>query len=259
MALRQNRVQLTIKERDEILEMIDRGVTSDIIAKMYGIGRSTVRDIIASEEKIKNYLEPNTVVARCSPNHLIKIPHMNFERILYLWYILCKAKRIQITGSLIRKKALEWNKKLNGDPNFKTSSNWLLLFKELYRTRGRSVTVNIRTSKKNAANNSKARFEKFLQDEGFTLENVYNIDDRELIWRTVPEHTWIFRNENSIVRLKLYELHITVLLCEDITDCHKWSVGVNRFMSPRSSYNLNTNLFPIIYTDNTNASMNIYD
>jgi hypothetical protein len=259
MALRQNRVQLTTDERDEILEMIDRGVTSNIIAKIYGIGRSTVRDIIANEEKIKNYLEPNTMVARCSPNHLIKIPHMNLERILYLWYILCKAKCIRITRPLIRKTALEWNKKLNGDPNFKTSSNWLLLFKELYRTCERSVMVDIRTSKKNAAKNFKACFKKFLQDEGFTLENVYNIDDRELIWRTVPEHTWIFRNENSIVRLKLYEFHITVLLCANITECHKLSVGVNRFKSLRSSYNLNTNLFPIIYTDNTNASMNIYD
>ncbi|XP_033314511.1 jerky protein homolog-like [Bombus bifarius] len=255
MAPRRNRVQLTTNERYEILQMIDRGVTFEIIAKAYGIGRSTVGDIMANEGRIKDYLEVNTMVRRWSPNHLIKSRHMDLERVLYLWYIRCKAKRVRITGPLIRKKALELNEELNGDPNFKASSGWLLRFRVRHRIRKRGIREDIRTSNKDAANNFKARFKKLLQDEGFTLENVYNADYRELMWRAVPKEALIFRNGKSTGIPKMCQDHITTLFCANATGCHKLPVLIHTFVKPQSSHNLNANLFSTIYTDNTNARM----
>ena len=51
------------------------------------------------------------------------------EECILMWFIQKRSSRQPISGPLLCEKAIFFNTRLNGDPNFKASSGWLKKFK----------------------------------------------------------------------------------------------------------------------------------
>ena len=149
-----------------------------------------MRYIYAHSEEIKIYFENNTLIASRSIKRLSWTRITDLERVLYQWCVRCRGKNIESTIE-IRRRALEFNEKLNGDPNFRASYGWMMNFKERCRIYQADID-DFRTPNRAAANIFKANFKELLKCEEYTLKNVYNVNYTGLTWRAVPELTWIF-------------------------------------------------------------------
>ena len=74
------------------------------------------------------------------------------EECIFMWLIQKRSSGQSISGSLLCEKAIFFNTRLNGDPNFKASSGWLKKFKGRHGTReleihGEKLSADIPFSK----------------------------------------------------------------------------------------------------------------
>ncbi|XP_033303706.1 jerky protein homolog-like [Bombus bifarius] len=222
MTSRRIPLYLTITDKYNILMMRDRGEIRQTIMEKYGVALSTLHTIyVKSEEITKQY----GLIMGLTRRRL-----QNVDKVVYQWYLRCKERKVQITGADIQREALEINEKLNGHPRFKATANEFT-----------------------TAEAFKAHFNRFLQEGGFTLRNVYNAVYTTVMWKAVSENSCIFNRAKSTGNLEMCEDYVTALFCANATGCH--TVPVLIIGNPQSSSVLNTDIFPTIYNVNTKVWM----
>jgi hypothetical protein len=114
----------------------------------------------------------------------------------------------------MRQKAEELAKKM-GMENFIASERWFHRWKNheniVYkRTYGEQKDANFSA----AENRIKTEWPKIISE--YTPDNVYNADETELFYRALPEHTYLFKNENAKGG-KIAKERITVLCCASMS------------------------------------------
>ncbi|XP_033361880.1 jerky protein homolog-like [Bombus vosnesenskii] len=246
MTSRRKPLYLTITDKYNILMMRDRGEIRQTIMEKYGVALSTLHTIyVKSEEITKQY----GLIMGLTRRRL-----QDVDKVVYQWYLRCKERKVQMTGADIQREALEINEKLNGHPRFKASTTWLRGFKERYNITTADIRQNIQAANEfTAAEAFKADFNRFLQEGGFTLRNVYNAVYTTVMWKAVPENSCIFNRAKSTGNLEMCEDYVTALFCANATGCHTMPVLI--IGNPQSSSVLNTDIFPTIYNVNTKVWM----
>ncbi|XP_051168269.1 jerky protein homolog-like [Leptopilina boulardi] len=125
-----------------------------------------------------------------------------------------------LSRTIIREKAILFNKMLNGPPDFKASYGWLDKFKkrngiQLFEIKG----------KLNNSENAK-HFSMYLRDkiasENLSLENVYNADESGIYWRTLVSCILSHEKErefcHDILEAKdIIKDRVTTLFCANAT------------------------------------------
>ena len=246
MTSRRRPVYLTIAEKYEIICMRVKGNIRQVMMTKYGIVPSTLHIILANSEKIKKQ--------HMTISSLRRRRIRDLERVLYHWYLRCKERKVEITGADIQRKALEINKEINGNPNFKPSNSWLQKFKERHRITTWDIRGNTPFVKTLGEGNSFIKtFNCTLESRRFKMENVYNAVYTTLMWKAVPENTCIFKNAKSKESIKMCEDYVTALFCANATGCHKLPVLIIGNHSTFCSFE--TNAFTTIYRSNIGASM----
>ncbi|XP_043604643.1 jerky protein homolog, partial [Bombus pyrosoma] len=215
---------LTIEQKYEILQMLERGQTRRIVAEKYNISSASVSYIYLHRKEIKEYFETNPVITSCVTQRLTLSQSVNLDRVLYQWCIRCMKNNVGITGVEIQKKALELNEKLNRDSYFKAGESWLQNFRNRHHISHTDVRQDFPIPTTAAADTFKVDFNTLLQNEGYTLENVYNANYTAIMWKAVPKETLTFRHAKSTSSQKMCEDHVTTLFCANATGCHKLPV-----------------------------------
>lgn len=103
---------------------------------------------------------------------------------LYMWFIQKRSEGIPLSGLVIDEKAIQFNTQLNGDAEFKASSEWLDRFKNRHGIR----QLNIEGERMSAAsietvNEFKTTFQKMINDNGLTRDQVYNAGNTGLNYK----------------------------------------------------------------------------
>lgn len=123
--------RLSIDDRVKILERLDKGEKGVILAQEYKVSTSAIANIKKSKE---NLLKQRSSLIMCqgktSKKRCTGVENSRLDQMLYEWYLQEKNIGIRVTGPMLRKKALELNKILNGPETFKASTGFLNKFKE---------------------------------------------------------------------------------------------------------------------------------
>ena len=202
---------LTVNKKYEVLEMIDKGKSDRNIAEELCISLRSIRSIKIRRQEITKCLE----AGNSSAIILKSCIHPDLERLLRQWYIRCIAKGIKLTGTIISEKAQELNKQLKKNSTFTASLRWVIKFRERHNLRKADMKENLKIPNEAAVDTFKAEFNKFMQKEGYKLENVYNADSTTLMWKKAPQNTL------SQSSRRLYKKQVTIFLCANATGCHK--------------------------------------
>lgn len=123
---------LSLSKKAQILEDANKGLNVTVLAKKYGIAKSTVcliknkRDQIL--ERVSNTLKPTQ---KCT---LKKAELPELEMRLYRWFLAQRERNMPVSGDLIRQKALSLSVSLNVG-GFKASDGWLQRFKQRHGVR----------------------------------------------------------------------------------------------------------------------------
>lgn len=169
-----SRNHLTIKQKAEVLHLLDQKVSTRVISDKFHIGASTISRISRNRSVIMEALNKNDNVAEIK--HLGKFANCGREidEVLLEWYNKARGRKIPVSGPLLQEKALLIATKL-GQTDFKASNGWLESFK-----RRHSISFRVLTGESNSLNMTEVTaWADQLRGlcSGYAKENIFNCDE----------------------------------------------------------------------------------
>lgn len=238
---------LTLKEKSKILEEIEKGMTVSLLAKKYGIAKSTVclikkkKDVIL--EAVDNILNP-------SKRRTLKVSvYKLMEKELYKWFLKQRERNLPVSGDIIREKALS----LCGNETFTASDGWLQRFKTRYGIRFLKITGEKLSSQPELVDPFKQELYRIIQELNLSHQQIYNADETGLFWKLLPEKTYVSLSEKTAPGLKIAKQRLTFLGCTNATGQHKLTpLIIGKSRNPRALSKFQN---PVIYKHSKNAWM----
>lgn len=128
---------LSLKSKIDILNKLQDGVKPVRIAKEYGIALSTISRLKKCKTSLREAM--NMYQNNSDRRSLRGTFHPQMESALHQWYLDQTEKGVPVTGSVLRLKAREINKKIReNDLEFRASPGWMDKFKKRYGIRLKS-------------------------------------------------------------------------------------------------------------------------
>lgn len=128
-------VCLTLKEKAEILDFLQKGSSVTCLAKKYNVAKSTICGIKKKEKIILKSVN-NTFSGPGKRKTLRTSELPKMEKALYRWFIRMRDKNWPVSALMLKEKAKTLHSKLKEhDGGFHASDGWLQGFKKRYGVR----------------------------------------------------------------------------------------------------------------------------
>uniref|UniRef100_A0A5S6QKG1 HTH psq-type domain-containing protein n=1 Tax=Trichuris muris TaxID=70415 RepID=A0A5S6QKG1_TRIMR len=122
MSSKRNRVVLTLKEKSEIVNALDRGETYSSLCDKYSIGKASIYDIKKKGEIIRSYSRKVNEEIVTSKRKVMKPSKLEeVEQALYVWFVQNCSAGNPVSDPLLFEKALCFAAVLNADPMYMAS------------------------------------------------------------------------------------------------------------------------------------------
>lgn len=182
----------TFDKKLEIIAELKKGATAAALSVQFVVPRTTINDLKKNASGIEKYAtQIESFDGRPKKRKTMKrAANEALDTAVYLWFVQKRSEGIPLSGPIISEKALQFNAKLNGDASFKASSGWLESFKNRHGMR----KLNIEGEKMSAAsietvNAFKVKFQKMIDENHLTRDQVYNADETGLNYKALPTKT----------------------------------------------------------------------
>ena len=184
MAKRAHR-ELSLEDKIKLIKCRDSTNTPHReLADQFGIGKTTVSDILKRKEVYIKQFEESLPINRKRKERKTDISEVN--ELMFQWFQIARERGIPISGPLLQEKARKYAEEL-GISKFTASNGWLATFKsrheiKAFRVNGESLDVNPVT-----VDNWKGRLADITA--GFREEDIFNCDETGLFFRALPDTT----------------------------------------------------------------------
>ncbi|KAG5869351.1 hypothetical protein JTB14_015118 [Gonioctena quinquepunctata] len=243
---------LTIKEKCDILDRLNRNETFSSLASEYGVGRSTIYDVKKKHEKIKKFVSTTD----CGPGKrqtLKKAEHPEVEEALYMWFLQERNRHAPISGPMLAMKAKFFYKEITKKDDFVASKGWLERFKSRHGIRLMTITGEKLSNDATCIEPFKLRFLQKVNDLNLDPSQVYNADESGLFWRVMPNKTFVSCNEKDVPGRKVSKERVTILPCANAAGTHALKmVVIGKSNKPRAFKNID---LPVHYYGQKSAWM----
>ena len=174
---KRSRVRLSIAQKREVIQKLKAGCKVTAVAAEYGCGVQTVRDIKRKELEL-DLFEFSFSSPSCDQRKSLKRPTtLLVDEATYAWFQCQRTAGVEVSGSMLKNKALEFNSLLNGPSTFLASCGWLSRF----RTRH---CLNNNASNDAAVSFISRAFPRLLGNRQIPQDKVPNAEEAGLV---VPE------------------------------------------------------------------------
>jgi hypothetical protein len=133
------------------------------------------------------------------------------DQAMVLWSSQQRAQGIPVSGAICAAQAKYFFNELKLQGDFNASSGWLTRFKQRHGMRQITVQGEKLNCDEPAADEFKNEFQKFIENEGFTPEQMFSADETGLYWKCKPKKTLAYETETSAVEQKAQKQRLTVL------------------------------------------------
>lgn len=178
-----------------------------------------------------------------------KSPLDALDTALYIWFVQKRSEGIPLSGPIVCEKALLFNAKMNGDPNFKASAGWLHNFKSRHGIR----ELNIEGEKLSAASaetveSFKKKFQEMVAKMGLCPEQIYNADETGLNYKALPTKTLASVSESYAPGFKMQKQRITAMVCANASGTNRIPLLlIGTAKKPRCFKGINMDALPVNY------------
>jgi hypothetical protein len=114
-----------LKEKYDLIQASERIIpkpTQKDLTSMFGVGKTTVSDILKRKDEYKGIYEENTTSKR--KRHDTGSKYGELSDLVYQWFKQARAKNIPLSGPIIQEKTLEFAQNLYL-VEFKALNGWL--------------------------------------------------------------------------------------------------------------------------------------
>jgi transposase-like protein len=220
---KRKKVVVSMEQKLEALQRLDKGETMHKVAEEYGVGRVTVGDWKKKRSEIEKLCS-----ARASNEGLKERKTMKkceYEKVseaLFLWFTQQRENGVPITGPLLQEKALFFHKEFNeGDSDFTASIGWIDRWKKRYGVRQLNICGEKLSADSESPFKFREQFKSFMKNEGLSYEQLYNCDETGLNFKMLASKTLASREEKSALGYKRSKGGVTILAGYNASGNHK--------------------------------------
>lgn len=259
MAEKRKKTVITIEDKLRALKRLDAGETAKKIASEMGVGTSTVSDWKKSREKIEKWCSNQAFSSGIKKCKMMKTAvNDKVNEALFLWFTQCRAKGLPVSGPILQEKALQFNKEIGSETDFKASEGWLEKWKNRYGVRKLQISGEKLSADENAVEEFKTFLHNLLDKEGITGDQLYNCDESGLNFKMLPSCTLASKEENSAPGYKKKKERVTILACSNVSGTNKLKLCmIGKSQKPRAFKNFkDQSMLPVWYRGQKSAWMN---
>lgn len=258
MAEKRKKVVLTIAQKVEMISKIENGASKKQMCLQYGIGETTVRDVLKQKEKLLAFATvSNSGSGMKKRKTMKKSTYSELDSALAEWLVQERSEGTPVSGPNIAAKAKVFFDLLGLEGNFDASSGWLHRFKKRYGIREIGLHGEKLSGDQQAADDFQRDFEKFVMSEDLSPEQIYNADESGLFWKCLPTRTLAFESEHKAAGHKSSKERITILPCSNAAGSHKLKLLViGKSKKPRSFKGTRADNLPVDYFNQRKGWMN---
>ncbi|XP_014774435.1 jerky protein homolog [Octopus bimaculoides] len=242
---------ISIKDKVELLQKLESGVSIRKLCNMYGIGSSTVYDIKKQREKLfKFYIDSGCKKQMGVRKTMKGVKSIEHDRAMKDWIQKRRLHGEELTSNMLMEQAKIFHRQLNLDYECDYSEGWLQRFKRRQGISLQKLSTDKRFAKEGTVEYIQ-EFSKFITREYLTPEQVYNADETVLYWRCIPKGVLTREDKEGFERSR--EI-ITILGCSNAAGTHRCKplvVGKSKCSKALKD----TKEYPIIYRTNKNGNI----
>lgn len=187
---------LTLSEKAEIIEEIDKGAGVTQLSKKYGVAKST----ICKFKKHKNIIlstVSNTYDGRGKRKSLKTAKCPKMEKALYEWFIKQSERHIPVTAHEFKEKSKLLCGQFKETENFNASDGWFQRFKKRYG-------IHLALSGENLSAHNEL-VEPFEESEqlGLNRNEMHSADKSGFYWKPLPNKIHVSSFERTATGRKM--------------------------------------------------------
>ncbi|KFM64756.1 Jerky protein, partial [Stegodyphus mimosarum] len=248
-------VSMSIKQKVELLQKMDKGVSVSKLCKEYGIGKSTVYDIKKKKKELFEFLvDSNTPLAMNNRKIFRYAKSDDHDKVMIEWVRQRRSEGVSLTGPMLMAQAKIFHEEMNLKTECTYSTGWLTKFKN------RHGITQLKISGENTLTDTEAtelfadEFIELITSEELSPEQIYNADETGLFWQYVPRNTLATSAEKAPTGVKDSKARLTILACANAAGTHKCKLFViGKHTRPQAFKGVT--ILPVIYRANKRAWM----
>ncbi|XP_043471596.1 jerky protein homolog-like [Leptopilina heterotoma] len=254
---KRKRTVLSVEKKLEILSKLEKGETGVCLARFYNVGTATITDIKKNRESLMIFASQMDTEEGPKRRKTMKMSqNETLDDALSKWFIQRRSLGQPISGPLLCEKALDFNEKLGGSSNFKASTGWLEKFKNRHGIRQLQIQGEALSANSDAAEKFKLTIGNYIEEGGYSRDDIYNADESGLNWRSLPRKSLASRQETSACGFKVSKDRVTIMTCANASGTHKLPLLViGKAKNPRCFKNIKN--LPVSYKSQKSAWMDL--
>jgi transcriptional regulator with XRE-family HTH domain len=206
MAKRKLQMELSLQQKSEVLQRIQKGESQSKLAEQYGVS-NTIVSIKKNEHSIINAVESNSSQNR--RRKIKKTENEEVNNIILEFFIKFRAQNIPVTGPMLQAKAAEIASSLQIE-KFTASNGWLKAFRRRNNINFRVLCGESANVDKETADDWKIHLSAVV--EGYATEDQFNTDEIAVFYRQLPRKSMVYKGE-SCKGGKLAKERLSIMLC----------------------------------------------
>ncbi|XP_055371849.1 jerky protein homolog-like [Condylostylus longicornis] len=178
---------------------LKKGVCSSVLAKKYGIAKSTIFSIKKQSQKLSS-TNANSFGGLGKRKTMRTGEFFKLEKMLYEWFLEGRKKNIPI------------------DDDFSASSGWLQKFKKRHGIRFIKICGEKLSSQKELVDPFLIKLAEKIKQLNLAPDQIYNADETGLYWKLIPDKTYVSNKEKNAPGRKVCKQRLTFLACTNASD-----------------------------------------
>ena len=181
---------MSVQDKLKVIEMREKGYSLTKVGMQFGIGKSTVHDIIKQKLKLKDFVAERERENASTRKKMRLSDDDALDKAVYLWFVQERSKGTPISGPLIMEKARMLHRAMYPDATeeaFKASQGWLHRFKQRHGIRELRLQGESLSADTSSIDPYKQKLWQYIEEKQLTLHQIFNADETGLYWRLLPK------------------------------------------------------------------------
>ena len=252
---RKKRVVLDVSTKIEIIERLHKGENPNVLAKEFGVSKTTLNDIKAAEDKLKEYM------ASCGKSGKQKFAieqcHEVLNKAMYIWFLQERNKGSDLSWPELEARAIWFHTQLHPDCSvLVSSSKWLNQWKSSYGVFELCPQTETSPSVCQSFELFKKHLSEWMVDIDIGPEQLYCADESLLYWNSLPIRALFCSSQNDVLDYHRLQDKVTLLTCTNSSGSHKLPVLLlGKSNDPESLKLLDMTNLSVEYAFQKHASM----
>jgi hypothetical protein len=201
--IKRKRIVLFTEPKHQLINKHENGAKVSTLKREYNVGEQTVRDLIKNKSRLITFAGVPDSADRMSKRKSMKSStYDELDQTMVLWFSQQRAQGIPYMGKFVLLKQSIFFGELKLQGHFNASPGWLTRFKQRHGVKKITVQGEKLSCDEPTADEFKNEIQKFIGNEGFIPEQIFNADKTGLYWKCLPKKTLAYKTETSAERRK---------------------------------------------------------